>query len=94
MIKDEATAAATPTRPQDFFYEPAQCLMEKPSDFGRGVMKGSSSLVTHLSGGIFGAASSITGRPASEELFFLLIGGGATSERGRANERIDRKSAV
>lgn len=69
----------------DFFYEPAQCLMERPSDFGRGVAKGSSSLVTHLSGGVFGAASAITGS-VSKGLSVLSMDKEFQENQGKAKE--------
>mmetsp|Transcript_45817 Transcript_45817/g.71794 ORF Transcript_45817/g.71794 Transcript_45817/m.71794 type:complete len:623 (-) Transcript_45817:24-1892(-) len=46
---------------QDFFYEPAQGAMKSPSDFAKGMSKGSLSLFKNSTYGLFNAASKITG---------------------------------
>ena len=46
---------------KDFFYEPAQGIMKSPSDFAKGMQKGSLSLFTNSTYGVFNAASKITG---------------------------------
>eukprot|EP00468_Gymnochlora_sp_CCMP2014_P003427 CAMPEP_0167746448 /NCGR_PEP_ID=MMETSP0110_2-20121227/3718_1 /TAXON_ID=629695 /ORGANISM="Gymnochlora sp., Strain CCMP2014" /LENGTH=3805 /DNA_ID=CAMNT_0007631213 /DNA_START=35 /DNA_END=11452 /DNA_ORIENTATION=- len=48
----------------DFFYEPAMGLVSSPQDFGRGLARGTSSLLKHTVTGIFGAASKVTGKLA------------------------------
>ncbi|ETO24375.1 vacuolar protein sorting-associated protein 13 family protein, partial [Reticulomyxa filosa] len=45
---------------KDFFYEPAQGLVESPMAFTRGISKGTSSLVSKTISGVFGAASKVT----------------------------------
>jgi hypothetical protein len=45
----------------DFFYEPAKGLVKSPQAFGKGLAKGSISLLKHTFTGVFGAASKITG---------------------------------
>jgi len=44
----------------DFFYEPAKGLVSSPQDFGRGLAKGSLSLLRSTLSGVFGAVSKIT----------------------------------
>ena len=46
---------------KDFFYEPAQGMVLGPAEFGRGVAKGTVSLVTGALGGVLDSASKITG---------------------------------
>lgn len=48
----------------DFFYQPAQGLVKSPQDFGKGLAKGSISLVTNTISGVFNTASKITGAVA------------------------------
>jgi len=48
----------------DFFYEPAKGLVTSPQDFGRGLARGTTSLLKHTLTGIFGAASKVTGKLA------------------------------
>lgn len=48
----------------DFFYEPAKGLVSSPQDFGRGLARGTTSLLKHTLSGIFGAASKVTGKLA------------------------------
>jgi hypothetical protein len=45
----------------DFFHEPAKGLVKSPKDFGKGLAKGSLSLLKGAVGGVFNAASKITG---------------------------------
>ncbi|ETO36264.1 vacuolar protein sorting-associated protein 13 family protein [Reticulomyxa filosa] len=45
---------------KDFFYEPAQGLVDSPLAFTRGVGKGTSSLLSKTISGVFGAASKVT----------------------------------
>ncbi len=49
---------------QDFFYEPAKGLVSSPQDFGRGLAKGTSSLLKHTLSGVFGSLSKVTGKVA------------------------------
>ncbi|EFA79339.1 vacuolar protein sorting-associated protein 13 family protein [Heterostelium album PN500] len=46
---------------QDFFVEPAQGLVKSPADFGKGLAKGTSSLVKNSVYGTFNTISKITG---------------------------------
>ena len=46
---------------KDFFYEPAQGLVKSPKDFGKGVAKGSKSLVKHSVTGLFTTFSKLSG---------------------------------
>jgi len=48
----------------DFFYEPAMGLVSSPQEFGRGLARGTTSLLKHTVTGIFGAASKVTGKIA------------------------------
>ncbi|CAM9467202.1 unnamed protein product [Chrysoparadoxa australica] len=45
---------------KDFFYEPAEGLMKSPSAFGRGVAKGTMSLVGNTTSGVLGFTTKIT----------------------------------
>lgn len=45
---------------KDFFYEPAKGLVQSPKAFGKGLAKGTLSLVSNTMSGVFGSASSIT----------------------------------
>jgi hypothetical protein len=44
---------------RDFFYEPAQGLVKSPQDFGKGLAKGSASLLKHTVSGVFKSAGSL-----------------------------------
>lgn len=44
----------------DFFMEPAQGLLKSPSEFGLGVVKGSSSLLLNSVEGVFGSVANVT----------------------------------
>jgi len=57
---------------QDFFYEPARGLVKSPQDFGRGVAKGSLSLLKNTFGGFLGAASKITGSVGKAAAFLSM----------------------
>lgn len=46
---------------KDFFYEPAQGIMKSPHEFAKGMHKGSMSLFSNSTYGVFNAASKITG---------------------------------
>jgi hypothetical protein len=46
---------------KDFFYLPAQGLVSSPQDFGRGLIKGTGSLVKKTVYGVLDAAGKITG---------------------------------
>jgi hypothetical protein len=46
---------------KDFFFEPAQGLVESPEAFGKGLAKGSVSLVKHTTYGLFNTVSKLTG---------------------------------
>lgn len=45
---------------KDFFYEPAEGLMKSPTAFGKGVVKGSMSLVGNTTSGVLGFTTKIT----------------------------------
>eukprot|EP01119_Soliformovum_irregulare_P017031 TRINITY_DN5016_c0_g2_i3.p1 TRINITY_DN5016_c0_g2~~TRINITY_DN5016_c0_g2_i3.p1 ORF type:complete len:2265 (-),score=532.32 TRINITY_DN5016_c0_g2_i3:78-6224(-) len=45
----------------DFFYEPAKGIVKSPKEFGKGVAKGTTSLIQNSAYGIFNATSKITG---------------------------------
>jgi len=45
---------------QDFFYEPSQGLVQSPMAFGRGVAKGTLSLMSHTTSGALSAVGKIT----------------------------------
>jgi Vacuolar-sorting-associated 13 protein C-terminal len=47
---------------RDFFYEPAEGLMQSPSAFGRGVAKGTLSLVGHTTSGVLGFTTKVRTR--------------------------------
>jgi len=38
---------------KDFFYEPALAFIKSPTDIGLGVLKGTLSLVSHTTSGVF-----------------------------------------
>ncbi len=46
---------------KDFFYAPAEGLMQSPLAFGKGLIRGSSSLLRNSVAGLFGAFSAMTG---------------------------------
>lgn len=54
-------AASLGTGLTDFFYKPAQGLVQGPEKFGEGLADGSISLITNTIGGLFGSASKVTG---------------------------------
>ena len=45
---------------KDFFYEPAEGLMKSPTAFGKGVAKGTMSLVGNTTSGVLGFTTKIT----------------------------------
>lgn len=45
---------------KDFFYEPMAGIVESPQAFGKGLKKGSTSLLTNTFEGVFGAISNVT----------------------------------
>jgi hypothetical protein len=47
-----------------FYLQPAMGLVSSPQDFGRGLAKGTTSLLKHTVTGLFGAASKVTGKIA------------------------------
>jgi hypothetical protein len=49
---------------RDFFYEPAQGIVKSPQDFGRGLAKGTASLVKKSTYALFDTASKLTGTVA------------------------------
>jgi hypothetical protein len=55
----------------DFFYEPAQGLVKSPKAFVRGVVKGTSSLVTNTTSGFLGVAGKISKSVGSGVLFTI-----------------------
>eukprot|EP00624_Nannochloropsis_granulata_P006270 evm.model.NODE_4642_length_71726_cov_21.816496.4 len=55
----------------DFFYEPAQGLVKSPKAFVRGVVKGTSSLVTNTTSGFLGVAGKISKSVGSGILFTI-----------------------
>lgn len=55
----------------DFFYEPAQGLVKSPKAFVRGVVKGTSSLVSNTTSGFLGVAGKISKSVGSGVLFTI-----------------------
>lgn len=45
---------------KDFFFEPAEGLMKSPTAFGKGVAKGTMSLVGNTTSGVLGFTTKIT----------------------------------
>jgi len=52
--------ASVGTGVKDFFYEPSQGLIQSPMAFGRGVAKGTLSLMSHTTSGALSAVGRIT----------------------------------
>jgi vacuolar protein sorting-associated protein 13A/C len=52
--------ASLGTGVKDFFYEPSQGLIQSPMAFGRGVAKGTLSLMSHTTSGALSAVGRIT----------------------------------
>ena len=76
--------ASLGTGVQDLFYEPAKGLVKSPSDFGRGVAKGSLSLLKNTFGGLLGAASRITGSMGKAAAFLSLDDNFAREQQQRS----------
>ncbi len=56
----------------DFFYEPAQGLVRSPKDFGKGLAKGTTSLVMNSIYGVFNTASKITASVGKGQHYLLF----------------------
>jgi hypothetical protein len=63
---------------KDFFYAPAEGLMQSPAAFGRGLVRGSESLLRNSVISLFGAVSKVTG---SLGRGFAMLGGEDTDAR-------------
>jgi hypothetical protein len=49
---------------KDFFYEPAKGMVKSPEEFGKGLAKGTSSLIKKSTYALFDTASKLTGTVA------------------------------
>ena len=71
----------------DFFYEPAKGLVSSPQDFGRGVARGSLSLLKNTFGGLLSAASRITNSMGKAAAFLSMDDKFARQQQVRSQQQ-------